>query len=225
MTELIWKLETYWNLDYKTYLEKMKFYKEESKKNNNFATLLICSHPHCFTNGRGLQRQSNGKISPELVTLSIEMENNLTYPLHQISRAGGLTFHYPGQVIVYPIVHIGKLSTSLLKFMYYLLKTAEKTIAEYSQELQFEIPKDNFGLWVKNKKIASIGMALDRDITEHGMAINLNSDFSMFAALSKIFPCGLSGNSYTCLQELIHHEINLEDFKEKFKSNLSYNFL
>jgi lipoate-protein ligase B len=216
MNTIQWNIVTKWDLPFSDYLGLMDGFKKLAKNKPQTATLLICSHPRCFTNGRGLQRQPGGKILPDLIAFNETQAMNLPFPLYQISRAGGLTFHYPGQIILYPIAHIGRLSVSLLKLMFILLKTTEETLNLFHDLSPYEMPKEHFGLWTKNKKIASIGMSLDKDITEHGIAINLHHDHIIFLALSKIFPCGLSGNIYSSVEQLSSTQIHRDRFLQHF---------
>lgn len=91
---------TKWNWDYQD-CEKFQYESTKYLKENPSEMILIsCSHPHCFTYGRGLQK---GRGTQELQEFDTGMP--LPFPMHQISRGGGLTFHYPGQFIFYPIIN------------------------------------------------------------------------------------------------------------------------
>ena len=96
---------TKWDWDYKEALDFQKQAVQTLKESPKLQVFIFCSHPHCFTNGRGLQKRA-GKVVPGLVEFDKNIISELPYPYHEISRGGGLTFHYPGQWIFYPIVNL-----------------------------------------------------------------------------------------------------------------------
>lgn len=231
-----WEVITHWDLSFDAYLAKLQHFKQILKDQPHQRFLILCSHPHCFTHGRGLQKSVGGKVSADLVTLSDEQRDMLEFPFYQINRGGGLTYHYPGQFIVYPLVNLNKFPKALMILMMQLLAIAGKSIARWTEDGANlgigEIKKENFGLWYGNKKVAAIGMGLDRYISEHGMAINLFHDEQMFQSIKNLNPCGLNSVVYTSVEKLII-EKNVENenmildniiLREKFK-NIFCNFL
>jgi len=164
--------------------------------------VFICtSHPHVLTNGRGLQKPRKGE---ELKLVDFKPENypHLPFPLHQIERGGGLTFHHPGQFIFYPITRLNPKSLSLSKMTDEIFEFSMEVLNSWGIE---DLGHENklLGLWWKNdKKIASMGIAIEKLTTFHGMALNLYQDPQMKSALALLNPCGLSSDIYISAEEL-----------------------
>ncbi len=179
---------------------------------------IICNHPHCFTLGRGLQRNKD-LAGIELIDFNPAMRERLSIPLFDIKRGGGLTFHYPGQLICYPVVSLGQ-KMDVYKVMNQLLGWAQGLL-EQKYGLQNLSHKEKLlGLWWGDKKMASIGIAVSRFITYHGMAFNVLSDHVMNEQLQKVYPCGLPGSVYVSLQEALGREDVYEKFWQLFKETL-----
>jgi lipoate-protein ligase B len=190
-----WETKIIWNINYDNYLimaqELRKSISKTSKK-----ILLVCSHPHCFTHGRGLRPQAD-----QAPLIPFEENAVLPYPLYVINRGGGLTFHYPGQIILYPIIDLNYFHRSMTALMFILLESCKKAIVERFHTQDLHVKKEPFGLWLQDKKLASCGVGLDHFITEHGMALNYSFDEKMFNLLQLLAPCGLKGDLYTALEK------------------------
>ena len=183
--------------------------------------LICCSHPHVFTNGRGLQKPRKGETL-ELKAFSPADYPTLPFPLHQIERGGGLTFHHPGQFIFYPIVKLNPAALTLSKMIDEMFAFASQVLTGRGMK---DLSTENklLGLWVNNKKIASMGMAIEKLTTFHGMALNLIHDQQMSAALSALNPCGLSAATYTSVDQFINlPEGSLESFRQEFLKRVSH---
>ena len=95
-----------WNWDYLEALTFQEIANEFVYQNPNHTIIIFCSHPSCFTIGRGLQRSS-------IETHSLKEHNpglneKISIPIHEIKRGGGITFHHPEQIVIYPIVNLTK---------------------------------------------------------------------------------------------------------------------
>lgn len=213
-----------WNWDYmeahQFQLECVDFVHE----NPQVCLLLLCSHPHCFTLGRGLQK-IKGEKNHALV--DFDRSISLAFPLHDIKRGGGLTFHYPGQVVFYPILNLTHKKLAVFDLMITILDITRNLIQDRFSFLQLEINRELLGLWSKaelsNSKIASIGLAMNRYNTYHGLALNFFNDQTMLNALKSVYPCGLPGDLYKDLELLSDQKLLMEDremfvdqFIEKF---------
>ncbi len=217
-----WEIITLWDLPYPKYLELLEEKKSELHTNKDRRYLLICSHPHCFTHGRGLRNLKDGK---ELINFDLEQKEQLRLPLYQINRGGGLTFHYPGQVIIYPILNLNVFPKALMTLMHIMLLTIGDTLKELKYLTEYQIPKDIYGLWSENKKIASIGMGLDHYITEHGLALNFFHDQYIFNLLNQFYPCGISAKTYSSVEQVSGREnLNRDDFTKLFLDNFLRKF-
>jgi lipoyl(octanoyl) transferase len=163
--------------------------------------LICCSHPRVFTNGRGLQKPKKGDVL-KLVDFNPTLASTLSYPFYQIERGGGLTFHHPGQMIIYPIVRLNPKTLSLSSMIDSLFDVAIDVLKDWgltgtSHENRL------LGLWHGERKLASMGIALEKLTTFHGMALNFYRDEEMKLALLKLNPCGLNAETYISVEELM----------------------
>lgn len=207
----------YFNWDYIEFLSFQKEAQEFIRKNRKLKIYIFCNHPHCFTLGRGNERGDNS-----LIDFDLAHTNGLNFPVHKIHRGGGITFHYPGQWIFYPIVSINAQNT-LEDHMCWLLKSTSSVIkSNYGVEKVLSAKK-LMGIWFEKKKLASIGVGMNRFITEHGLALNLVTDDKMFTELAKINPCGMDSTTYICLDTLLKSPINdlVNAFNQDFQDSLN----
>lgn len=214
-------LITNWNWDYLKAHEFQKHCLEFIRKNPKLKIFIICSHPHCFTMGRGLQR-SKGMEKYNLVDFDESLESRLNVPLHKIKRGGGLTFHYPGQWVCYPIVTLSKDRLDVYKLMNFLLSVVQKTLEQEFLLEDLSHEEKLMGLWLKKQKIASIGVAVTRLVTYHGLAFNLLHDEKMSNELKLVYPCGLPGETYIDLETVLKGRDNT--LSSTSKSSLTKKF-
>jgi lipoyl(octanoyl) transferase len=128
-------------------------------------------------------------------------------PVYNVERGGEATYHGPGQLVGYPILklpdrlEVKRLVTNLEEV---LLRTA----ADFDIEATREGPER--GVWSQGKKLASIGLAVHRNVTFHGFALNVTTNLADFL---KIRPCGHAGTIMTSMERLLGRPIDLEDVK------------
>lgn len=205
-----------WNWDY---LEAEAFQLEcveFVRQNPHVSIFIICSHPHCLTLGRGLQKmKENSSVS----LVEFEEKTSLPYPLHHIKRGGGLTFHYPGQVVFYPILNLTTHKKAVFDFMLSILEITKSVLENQFSFSELVVKRDLLGLWFVNEfakaKIASIGLAASRFNTYHGLALNFFHDEEMFQTLRSLHPCGLPGDLYRDV-ELLSLQKRSEQDREAF---------
>lgn len=127
----------------------------------------------------------------------------------QIERGGDVTYHGPGQLVVYFVFNLARRGRDLHLFMEQL----QSGIINALDRIGIQARKDNehTGVWVKKKKIASVGIAVKNWISFHGIAINLNTDIEEF---KKINPCGLDAKVMTSAQKLLGKKISMDSFIE-----------
>jgi lipoyl(octanoyl) transferase len=178
--------------------------------------LICCNHTRVLTNGRGLQKAKKGETL-DLVDFNPKNYSSLPFPLVQIERGGGLTFHHPGQFIFYPILKLNPQTLSLSKMIDEIFEITKDILNDYGLEGLTHQHK-LLGLWLDNKKIASMGIAIEKLTTFHGMALNLIKDEEMKKALQVLNPCGLSADTYYSVEELITKEKipSLDQFCDEF---------
>jgi lipoyl(octanoyl) transferase len=149
-------------------------------------TLLLLEHPRVYTRGR---RSADGELA-----LGEDFYRAQGIDVVQTNRGGRLTYHGPGQLVGYPIMHAGAIDA--------FLRTMEDAIAAALADQGIAArgrPQDGpdyTGVWVDERKIASIGVHVSRGIATHGFAVNVDNDLQPF---SWVVACGLPGVQMTSL--------------------------
>ena len=175
--------------------------------------LLLCEHPHVYTLGKSADAQNLLISKADLAEQNIDV--------FDIERGGDITYHGPGQRIIYPIIDLNKgcNSKDLKLYISKLEKWIILTLAEFKIQA-FTIP-GKIGIWVKNSKnveakIASIGLRIRKWVVYHGISINIHTNLEHY---SGIIACGINNFPITSLKE-IGLDISLEEFdiilKKKF---------
>lgn len=165
---------------------------------------IFCSHPHCLTLGRGLQKNKN------LIEFDQAMATNLEMPLYQVARGGGLTFHYPDQLVFYPVLSLETHGLKIFDLLMEVLNMFRSTLSELYGLTDLDCQRELLGLWNGPYKLASIGVSARRFVSYHGLALNLRRDPILSRTLALVHPCGLKGNTYTYLEDYIpEHEIDI----------------
>lgn len=124
-----------------------------------------------------------------------------------IERGGDVTFHGPGQLVVYFVFNLTRRGRDLHRFMDDIQEGVIRALADLG--IEASRGEENTGVWVGDKKLASIGVAVKNWITFHGTAINLNTDLQQF---EQINPCGLDWNVMTSAARLLGHEVDMPAF-------------
>jgi lipoyl(octanoyl) transferase len=112
-------------------------------------------------------------------------------------RGGKVTYHGPGQLVGYPIIDLSPDRRDLRRYVHDLLEVLVRTLQEIGIDGEPRHVTEEIGVWVENRKIASIGVHVSRWITTHGFALNVHTDLSFF---SSIVPCGLEGVEMTSVE-------------------------
>ncbi len=126
---------------------------------------------------------------------SADQYQGLELPVHEISRGGKATFHGPGQLVAYPIIRLGEGVRDLHAYLHTLEEALIRTVTDFG--LSGERDSRNTGCWVAGRKIASIGVAVRKWVTYHGVALNVSTDLSWF---HRFDPCGLEPSLMTTMQ-------------------------
>ncbi len=140
-------------------------------------------------------------------------------PVIKVNRGGKITFHGPGQLVIYPLINLKKRKKNIIDYINSLEDICIKAFKKSNIKL-YRKKEKNRGLWVENnnelKKIIFIGLRYSKGIIYHGLSINFNLDLDNF---QKIDPCGLNSEDISSLKELkIKHnkEKIYQDLKEEF---------
>jgi lipoyl(octanoyl) transferase len=171
--------------------------------------LLLVEHEPVITLGRGAKLKNLLVDGPTLTALGVE--------LHEIERGGDVTFHGPGQLVGYPIIHLREQKISgPRQFVYKLEEALIRTLAEYGVDA-FRQP-DLIGVWTNQGKVAAIGVFISQGVTMHGFALNVNTNLEYFQL---IIPCGLSDRRVTSLSQLLGRIIDLREVAHRLTANFA----
>lgn len=173
--------------------------------------VLFLEHPAVFTLGRRGGR--------ECLLVSEEFLAKTGVGVIQVERGGNITFHGPGQLVVYPIVDLQAARIKVVDFVNGLeevmLRTAQNWgVAAVRNEA-------NRGIWVGPRKIGSIGIAVRRGISFHGLALNINTDLTPF---SWIQPCGLKDVGMTSMQQQTGCRLPMQEVRAVLKTQFEIVF-
>ena len=158
--------------------------------------LLITEHQPVITMGRGTD-PSNLLVSPDVLS-------DKEIDLCEIERGGDITFHGPGQAVLYPIVDLQHREKDVHKY----LRDLERFTIEALGELGLEATvKDGMtGIWVEDHKVGAIGVAVSRWVTYHGVALNVDTDLEYFRLIN---PCGITDYPVGTISQFLEKEITL----------------
>ena len=188
-------------LEYGEAFLKQKGLVEEGIAESSPDRLVLVEHPPVVTLGR----------SGGLEDLRISREALLRkgIGLHQVDRGGMATFHGPGQLVAYPIIKLQKRDLHL--YLQGLQETVASVLRAYGLDPEFR--NGNPGVWVNGAKMASIGIAVRRWVTYHGVALNVSTDPVWFRW---IVPCGHTEEKITSMEKALGHSIDMGEVKERF---------
>jgi lipoyl(octanoyl) transferase len=150
-------------------------------------TVLLVEHPPTITLGR--------RGTPRHVLLGAAELRRRGIAVVPIDRGGDVTYHGPGQLVVYPILHLGRWGSDIVRYVRRLEEVGIRAAAEFGVRAERQVGLT--GVWVGDAKLAAIGVRVSRWVTTHGMALNVAPDLGAFAA---IIPCGLRDRGVTSLQ-------------------------
>jgi lipoyl(octanoyl) transferase len=146
--------------------------------------LLLLEHEPVYTIGRTPDQSS------------LRGAEHLPYPLFPINRGGQATYHGPGQLIGYPIIDLRNCGQDLHRYLRWLEELLVETLSMV--DIAATTRAGLTGVWVENRKIASIGVGVRHWITMHGFALNVCGDLSPF---DQIVPCGISNVMMTSIEK------------------------
>jgi len=168
------------------------------KRNNPFFEdqLLLLEHEPVYTIGRTPDRSSLSAAGPQPTRNDELGSAHLPHPLFSINRGGQATYHGPGQLMGYPIIDLRRCGQDLHKYLRWLEQLLINLLVQYNIAAQRR--ESLTGVWVENRKIASIGVGVRHWITMHGFALNVCGDLSPF---DQIVPCGINNVVITSMEK------------------------
>lgn len=174
-------------------------------------TVLIVEHPPVIT--RGARQSENKLLTSEAAIAAKGIE------LLSVGRGGGTTAHNPGQLVFYPILKLKSLHLDVTAYIRTLEQIGIDLLATLG--IQAARVKGKPGLWIGEKKIASLGVQLKKWVSFHGMAININNDLSIFG---HFVPCGLDGVVMTSALQETQTDIDMQTVKNRLSELLQSAF-
>ena len=180
--------------------------------------LLFCEHPHVYTLGKSgaaenlLMNQANlGQIQEEFF---------------KINRGGDITYHGPGQLVMYPILDLEQFFTDIHKYLRYLEEAVIQTLSHFG--IHASRYEGLTGVWIdpegpNARKICAMGVKCSRWVTMHGIALNIDPDLSYF---NHIVPCGIQDKSVTSMSMELGQKISIKEVKNVLLSKMQtiFNF-
>ena len=145
--------------------------------------LLLLEHEPVYTIGRTPDQSS------------LRGSTHLPHPLFPINRGGQATYHGPGQLVGYPIIDLRRYEQDLHRYLRWIEDVLIELLAGYGVVAQTR--EGLTGVWIQDRKIASIGVGVRQWITMHGFALNVSGDLSAFDA---IVPCGIANVTMTSVE-------------------------
>lgn len=177
------------------------------KGNIHQSTIYFCEHPPVFTLGK------SGKEENLLINSVHLVEKNAT--LVKTNRGGDITFHGPGQLVVYPLIDLDAYAMGIKEYIAGLEEVVIHTLAHFG--VKGERLNGATGVWIDTtlphqcRKIAAIGVKASRGITMHGLAFNISTDLSYFNLIN---PCGFTDKRVTSLEQEIQEKVTMPQIKE-----------
>ena len=180
---------------------KQKEAVEARKKDSVPDTLLIAEHPAVFTMGRTGSRDN--------LLVDEEVLRHKSISLIDVDRGGDITFHGPGQIVLYPIIDLKVRGQDLYKY----IRDLEECVIDFLATFDIKAHRieGQSGVWVNNRKIGFVGIGVSKWVSFHGISININTDLSYF---SMIRSCGIQGVEITSLSKIKNEPVSISNIKE-----------
>ena len=180
--------------DYNEALLSQKNTRNQLIKNSGKNTLFLLEHNHTYTLGK------NGDPNNIL---------NKNCELFETDRGGDVTYHGPGQLVGYPIIDLKTMGLGIRSYVSNIEQVLIHVLYDYG--INASIKPGLTGVWIEDRKIASIGIRVSRWITTHGFALNVNTDMNYF---SNIISCGIENVYMTSMEKELNKKISISDVKQ-----------
>ena len=195
--------------------QKIQLRKElTSEPTKNY--ILFCEHPHVYTLGKSGDK--------EHLLLNDEQLSKQNAVYYKINRGGDITYHGPGQLVVYPILDLDHFFSDIHKYLRFLEEAVIQTLLEFG--IESGRVEGLTGVWIDGdkptaRKICALGVKSSRWVTMHGIGFNVNSDLSYF---SHIIPCGIQDKAVTSMKSELGYEVDFEKVSSILKDKLAIQF-
>jgi len=159
-------------------------------------TILFLQHPPVITMGK------SGKVQNVLAPQAIQEKG---IKVIFTDRGGDVTYHGPGQLVIYPILNLHLHGLSVPGYVWKLEETVIRLLARYG--IEAARAEKMRGVWVGKEKIAALGVHLSRWVSKHGLALNVNTNLDPFDLIN---PCG-TGRRATSIARILGRELTVEE--------------
>jgi len=166
--------------------------------------IMVLEHPSVFTLGRRGGREN--------LTVAETFLQEKCISVVQVERGGNITYHGPGQLIAYAIMDLAARRLAVVDLVTMLEEVMIRTAALW--DVVATRNPLNRGVWIESSKLGSVGIAIRRGISFHGLALNVNIDLEPFGWIN---PCGLQNVSVTSLAQQSGQPISMSDVKKDLK--------
>lgn len=166
--------------------------------------VLFAEHPPVFTLGR--------RGGSDNLRVQEDFLGDKGIPVIRIERGGNISYHGPGQLVVYPIVDLNAARLRVSDYIEMLEEVMIRTTADFG--IDAERNPINRGIWVGLNKLGSVGIAIRRGVSFHGMALNVNLSMEPFEWIN---PCGLKNVGITSMERELSHKISMDSVCEAVK--------
>jgi lipoic acid synthetase len=195
--------------DYETSLSRQKTLLQERIADSRGDSLALVEHPPVVTIGK------SGSTEDFRVPEELLLEQGVG--IRRVERGGKTTFHGPGQLVAYPIVKLEE--EDLHAYVEGLLRSVEDVLMEFG--LAPERRNGQPGVWVNGSKVASVGIAVRKWVTFHGISLNVSTDLEWFRFIS---PCGQPNETMTSMERELAAPLRMSDVKKRFVAAFSRRF-
>jgi lipoate-protein ligase B len=185
-------------VDYDEAARKQMELVERVQADRDLAYLILLTHDNVFTLGRSAKRAH--------LLASDEILAKKKILVREIKRGGDITYHGPGQIVGYPILSLTRHRIDIRRYFLKLEDVLIRVLARYGIEARHD--EEYTGVWVREEKVAALGVGVSRWVTFHGFALNVNTDLSYF---QMIVPCGISHKRVTSLAKLLGRPVDEDE--------------
>ncbi len=175
--------------------------------------LIFCEHPPVYTLGKTGDQDHLLASKQELQQKEISFFNT--------NRGGDITYHGPGQLVLYPILDLENFFRDVHRYLRLLENAVIHTLMDFG--LKSVVIQGLTGVWINPshpihaRKICAIGIRLSRWITMHGLALNVNTDLSYF---QHIIPCGIQDSHVTSMEAELGYQLSMEEVQNKLQAHV-----
>ena len=192
--------------DYGEILEFQENLRNEVIAKNSVGSVLFLEHKPVYTSGlRGKEEDFLKPVGD--------------IPVYNIRRGGELTFHGPGQLVIYPVIDFRNYGfASIKEFVLFFADSIKSVLTDFCGVKNLEWHDEKAGLWVEDRKIAFTGMHFRKFVPIHGFSVNISNDLSYF---SKIVPCGMPNCKITSVKEETDRIFQVREVAEKISYEIN----